>query len=112
MRPHIIGSATAGHEKRGQPAEFVAPGSDFRALQEVAFGDDPDERSIRVDHRQAARTVLNHQPERIHKRHFRCRHDHIPRHHIGCDQGESCAPSSLRRLVIGACGNAGLAHDP
>jgi hypothetical protein len=77
--------------------------SGLGAPQEIAFGDDADEASRGVDHRQAADPVLQHQAHAPENRIIGGDRDHVAGHHVCGFHGETPLvrdhPKDMRALV-------------
>ena len=58
---HVFGGETPGPDDEFEPFRPVAGGAQFAAAEKIALGDDADKRAARVNDRQAADPVLQHQ---------------------------------------------------
>ena len=79
---HVLGGEPAGPEQKLEPFRPAALGADLAAAQKVAFRDDADQLARRVDNRQAADSVLQHQARRLQQRFMRPDGNDLPRHDI------------------------------
>jgi hypothetical protein len=80
VRLHVVLGERSRPEQEFDPAPALALGAGLGAAQKIAFGNDADQRSVVVDHRQTADPMLEHQPQRLEDRGVQRNGDHVLGH--------------------------------